>query len=333
MIVWLIHELGNDLPKIPEYNITRLNFKEIDIPSLGHRGMAADVSLSLVNNFPVKFTIPSLGFDILVPNCGQHDPYIPLADATTAPIDVKPKSEVHVHVAGLVKQLPPPLLQNCPGPNNHTSPLDLLLEKYIKGRDTTVYVRGSSTSSEQTPDWITKIISSVTVPVPFPGHTFDDVIKNFTLTDTHFSLPDLLAPLGSDEEHPQISGNIIVLAGLPKEINFDLNVTQVRATAGVKWKGKKFGDLNLKEWQPAQSRRVEDKSGEGYDMEIKSRVNGAPLIVTDDDVFADVIQALIFGGKSVALQIDALVDVEVSSVLGKVIVKQMPAAGVVPVKR
>jgi hypothetical protein len=292
--------------------------------------MAADVSLSLVNSYPVKFTIPSLGFDILVPNCDPSDSYIHLADATTDTINVEPKSDLKVHVAGTVSQLPPPLLQHCP--NNDSSPLDLLLDKYIRGRDTTVYVRGSSQPSENTPDWLRKIISSVTVPVPFPGHTFDNVIKNFSLTDTHFSLPDPTAPPNSDEQKPQISGSILVLAGLPKELNFGLNVTEVRATAGVLYKGKKLGDLDLKKWQRAQSRRVKDENDEGADIEIKSRIENAPLDVTDNDVFSSVLEALFFG-KPLVLTVDALVDVKVTTVLGEVIVKKMPANGVVPIKR
>jgi hypothetical protein len=303
---------------------------EIPIPPSGKPGMAADVSLSLANSYPVKFTIPSLTFDILVPNCGQNDPYIHLADATTDAVDVEPKSEVKVHVAGVVDQLPPPLLRHCP--NNDSSPLDLLLDKYIRGRDTTVYVRGSSQPSENTPDWLRKIISSVTVPVPFPGHTFDNVIKNFSLTDTHFSLPDPLALPNSDEQKPQISGTILVLAGLPKELNFGLNVTDVMATAGVMYKGKKLGDLNLKKWQHAQSKRIRNKDGEGADIEIKSRIEDAPLDVTDNDVFSSVLEALFFG-KPLLLTVDALVDVKVTTVLGEIVVKKMPAHGVVPIKR
>lgn len=292
--------------------------------------MAADVSLSLVNSYPVKFAIPSLDFNILVPNCGQNDPFIQLANAATDEIDVEPKAEVYVHVTGIVSKLPPPLLQHCP--NNNSSPLSMLLEKYIKGHDSTIYVRGSSHSSGNAPDWITKIISSVTVPIPFPGHTFDHIIKNFSLTDTHFSLPDPKAPSGSDEEHPQISGSISVLAGLPKEINFGFNVTKVKATAGVLYKGKKLGDLILRKWQPAQSRRIENKQEGSDDIEIKSRIEGAPLNVTDDDVFSDVLQALFFG-VPVVLKIDALVDVKVSTVVGEVEVMHMPADGLVPIKR
>ena len=320
---------GNQLPAIPEYNITRLNFREVPISTSGRRGMAADVSLSVVNSYPIALTIPPLGFNILVPNCGEDDPYIRLADATTAPIDVKAYSDVVVNVGGIVRELPHDLMQTCP--HSQSSPLDLLLGDYIHGNETTIFVQGSNPPDVNTPDWITKIISSVTVPVPFPGRTFEGLIRNFSLTDTHFSLPDPWADPDSDEANPQISGNIVVIAGLPKEMNFDINVTAVNATADVSYKGKKLGELNLKEWQAAKSERIE--SADEAQLRITSRMKDVPLYITDDDVFTDVVSALMLGGRNVILKIEALVDVRLSTVLGEMIIKDMPAEGVVPVKR
>jgi hypothetical protein len=327
----LILYSGNDLPAIPEYNITRLNFREVPISTTGRRGMAAEVSLSVVNSYPIKLTIPPLGFNILVANCDADDPYIRLADATTAPVNVEPYSDVVVNIGGIVRELPQSLVQTCP--HSKSSPLDLLLGDYIHGNDTTIFVQGSNPPDNDTPDWITKIISSVTVPVPFPGHTFDGLIRKFSLTDTHFSLPDPWAEPGSDESNPQISANIIVIAGLPKEMNFGINVTGVMATADVFYKGEKLGELNLKDWQPAESERIESDNGNEAQLRIKSHMEDVPLNITDDDVFTDVLSALMFGGKTVKLKIEALVDVQLSTVLGELVIKQMPAEGVVPVKR
>lgn len=292
--------------------------------------MAADVSLSLANAYPVKLTIPPLGFDILVQSCNADDEYISLADATTGAIDVTPYSDVAVNVGGIVRDLPKMLVQNCP--HSHDSPLDLLLGNYVHGNDTTIFVRGSNAPDSNTPEWITKIISSVTVPVPFPGHSFDQVIKDFSLTDTHFSLPDPSAEPGSDEASPQISGNIVVTAGLPKEMNFGINVTRVRASAEVFYKKKKLGDLNLHRWQKAQSERVEPKKGEDAALKIQARIEKAPLYVTDDDVMTDILMSLFLGSR-VELKVEALVDVEVSTVLGELVIKKLPASGIVPVKR
>jgi hypothetical protein len=327
--IWLMQYKGNDIPSIPKYNITRMNFREVPVSPPAHRGMAADVSLTVSNSYPIKLTIPPLSFDILVPNCGTDEPHIRLADATTDIINIEPYSDVIVGVGGIVQEIPKSLLQTCP--NSHSSPLDLLLGDYIHGNATTIYVRGSSMPSPDTPEWIAAIMASVTVPVPFPGRTFNNLIKNFSLTDAHFSLPSPLAD--PEDSNPKISGNIVVIAAVPKEMNFDLKVTRVRATANVFYKEQQLGVLNLKKWQPAESQRLESKEGGNAALKVQSKIENAPLDITDEDVFTDVLQDYLFGGKAVMLKIAALVDAEISTVLGKLVIKDMPAEGVVPVKR
>ncbi|ESZ97143.1 hypothetical protein SBOR_2501 [Sclerotinia borealis F-4128] len=323
-----IPPIGNDIPAIPKYNITRLNFKEVPLSTDGRRGMAAEVSLSLVNGYPIRLSIPPLGFDILVSNCAANEPYIHLADAATGNIMIEPYSDVSLDVAGIIRDLPKSLLQTCP--NSHSSPLDSLLSDYIHGNNTTIFVRGSNVPSPTTPDWITQIISSVTVPVPFPGHTFDQLIKNFSLTNTDFALPGPFAEPGTPESNPRISGDIMVLAALPKEMNFSLEVSKVRATADVFYKGDKLGVLNLRKWQAARSIRVND--GGDASLKIESHIKNAPLEITDEDVFSDLVADYYLGGKAISLKIEALVEVEVSTVLGDFIIKDLPAEGVVPLK-
>ncbi len=322
--------LGDELPAIPQYNITRLNFREVPVSTNGRRGMAADVSLSLANIYPVKLTIPPLAFDILVQNCNADDEYIQLADATTGIIEVGPYSDVTLDVGGIVRDLPKTLMQNCPHSQN--SPLDLLLGNYIHGNETTIFVRGSRTPDPDTPDWISKIVSSVTIPVPFPGHSFDGLIKSFSLKDTKFFLPDSSAKPGSDDANPQISGTIVVTAGLPKEMNFGINVTRVKAVADVFYKGKKLGILNLHKWQKSQSEKINPENGKDTALKIQSRIEKAPLEVTDDDVLTEILMAFMFG-DSIQLTVVALVDVEVATVLGEFVIKKLPAEGVIPVKR
>jgi len=304
---------------MPQYNITRLNFREVQIPSAG-RGMAADVSLSVTNDYPISLEIPALGFDILVPNCVSDEPYILLADAITDSVVLHPYSDVKVDVGGVIRQLPDTLTTTCP--NSDSSPLDLLLGDYIHGQDTTLFVRGSNAPAGDTPEWITKIMSSVTVPVPFPSHTFDNLVQNFSLTDVHFGLPDPLAEPGTPESNPSISGNIEVLAALPKEMNFGINVSRVRANADVFYKGKKLGVLELKKWQAANSTETTEDGIPS--IKIMSQIKDAPLNITDEDVFDDVVQALFFGGRSVMLKVKALVDVEVGTVLGEFIIRDVP---------
>ncbi len=66
---------------------------------------------------------------------------------------------------------------------------------------------------------------------------------------------------------------------------------------------------------------------------MESLVENAPLKVTDNDLFTEVLGDLIFGGKPIQLGIKADVDVDVSTPLGSFIVKKVPAEGKVEVKR
>jgi hypothetical protein len=292
--------------------------------------MAADVSLSVVNKYPINLEIPPLGFNILVPNCAPNAPYILLADATADAIVVEEYTDVRVDVDGVIRQLPDDLVKACP--NSQLSPLDLFLGDYIHGQDTTIFVRGSNSPTPGTPSWISDFISSITVPVDFPGHSFDSLVRKFSLSDVHFSLPDPFATPGTPEANPSVSGDIQVQAGLPKEMNFGLNVTRVRASADVFYKGNKLGILDLKKWQAANSTRINDDGVPA--IIIESRINNAPLYITDEDVFTEVMQALLFGGgKSIILTLKALVDVQVGTVLGDFIIRDVPGEGDVPVKR
>lgn len=322
--------IGQDLPAVPKYNITKLNFHEVELPD-GERGMAADVSLALTNEYPVRFTIPPLGFDILVQGCSSDQPYLRLADATTEEIEVQPKKDIEVQVGGILRKLPENLLAMCP--QTQKSPLDALLGEYIRGEETTIYVRGSSSPPSNTPDWVTALIQSITVPVPFPGKSFENLIRNFSLADVHFTLPDPFANPDEPGASPKISATVKALVGLPKEMNFPIDVSRVRADADVYYHQKKLGHLDLNEWQKANTTRIEEHDDIEAGLAVESIVKNAPLTITDDDVFADVVKDLVFGGKPVVLGVKADVDVETETALGKFVVREIPAEGKVFVKR
>ncbi|KAJ9149389.1 Pre-rrna processing protein [Pleurostoma richardsiae] len=318
------------LPEVPQYNITKINFREAPLPDTQRQAMAAEVTISAFNKYPVQVDIPELRFEVLVPDCGLYDPYILVAAATTSPVTVRPQSDVILQVHGLIKDLPASLTRACP--NTDSSPLDALLKHYMGGEAATVFVRGKRGALSGTPDWLGEILSSITVPVPFPGRTFDNLIRNFSLTDVHFTLPNPLAEPGDPDADPKVSGNIEVIAGLPSEMNFDINVTNVRATADVFYKGKKMGELNLRNWQAANSTKLEATEQHDAELKIQSRIEDAPLTITDADVFSDVVQMLLFGGKDVILRVKALVAVRVETVLGELVLKDVPAEGKIPVK-
>lgn len=314
---------------IPKYQIGHLGFSEDE--ENGEKGMLANVSLSLKNDYPVDFEIPKFRFDILIPGCSADDQYLVLADATTAQAQVRPKTDVDVEVLGFVRELPETLITACP--DTHTSPIDRLLGTYIEGKETLIYVRGSNSPSPRTPKWITDLMKDVVVPLPFPGHEFKDLIRNFTLAKVHFGLPDPFAQPDSPKSKPRISAVVKALVGLPDEIRFPIDVVQVRADSDVYYKDKKLGELDLSKWQHANSTRtmIPDEEKEG--LLLQSIVKEAPLNITDDDVFSAVVQDLLFGGKPVILGVQAKVDVETETVLGKFVIRNIPAKGKINVKR
>lgn len=319
------------MPTVPAYNISRLNFH--DAPGSGDNSSAVgvDATVTSYNEYPVQLDIPELGFEVLVPNCDAVDPFIPVAQAVTDRVHVKPHSEVTVDVHGTIEELPDSLTRVCP--DSSSSPLDQFLRHYLKGdKPPNVLVRGRKIPGSSTPEWIGDILSSIAVPVPFPGRSFDDLIKNFSLTDVEFQLPDPLADPDDDDAKPKVSGTMEVLASLPRELNLDLNVTDIRATADVLYKGDKLGVLNITEWQKAQSTRLEEDNGD-VSLRIESRAEDVPLTITDEDVFTEVMQQLLFGGRDVILDIDASVHVKVKTVLGELVLKDVPTKGKIPVKR
>jgi len=321
---------GNDIPTMPQYNITKLNIHEVQL-SASERGMAADVSITAYNDHPVTFTVPPLAFEILIPGCAPEGSLLLLANATTQEIQVAPKQDIVVNVSGVVRQLPDTLTTECPG--THISPLDIFIGDYMHGVDSTIFVRGADTPVGDAPSWISDLIKSVTVPVPVPSHPFDSSIRDFSMSDVHLSLPDPFAEPDAPEAQPQMSAIVNVLVNLPKEMNFPIGVSRIRADADVFYHDRKLGFLDMHKWQKSNSTRVEPHDEEAPGLAVQSIIKKVPLHITDEEVFSDVVQAMLFGGEKTVLGAKAKVDVETVSVIGKFVIRKIPAEGKVPIKR
>ena len=287
--------------------------------------MAADVSLKVKNRYPITVTVPPLRFDILIQNCASDLPRLNLANATTEKIEINSRQDVRVNVGGIIRELPNSLTSACP--STKKSPLDLLLGSYVRGDETIIYVRGSENPSPETASWMTDLLEGIVVPVPFPGHTFDSIIRDFTLANVHFHLPNLFADPSSPESRPSLSAVVKAIINLPQEMNFPVEVHKVRADAVLYYHKKKLGTLDLKKWQTANSTRIEADKEKSAGLAVDSIVKHAPLTITDDDVFAEVVEALLFGTERVALGVQAQVDVETESALGQFVVRDIPTEG------
>ena len=293
--------------------------------------MGADVSIMVTNDFPVQLTIPPVAVDVLVDGCLESDDHIMVGTAETAQLQVEPKHDVEVNVTGRVDTLSQALTETCPGSSK--SPLDALLGDYMHGQDAKLYVSCCNFPDPETPAWAHELLKDITVPVPLPGHEMGKLIKNFTLADVHFHLPDPWAEPGTPEASPKISAVVKVDINIPNEMNFPLDVNRVKADADIFYHGKLLGTLDLKKWQHANSTRIDAHGGDGPSLLVQSDIEKAPINIKDDDLFSEVVQELIFGRKGVMMKVKAAVSVKVDTPIGGFAVREIPAEGVVPVKR
>ncbi|KAH7154955.1 hypothetical protein B0J13DRAFT_593379 [Dactylonectria estremocensis] len=319
---------ATDIPSLPAYKIERLDLHDVPVDGTGRKAIQADVSVTVHNNFPVSLEVPSLGFEILVPNCDSSLPSISVADATTDIVKVRANKDVKADAQGIIREIPESLTRVCP--HSKSSPLDEFMEHYLHGQDAQVFVRGKRSNNSDTPEWISEILESITVPIDFPGRSFDSFIRNFSITDVDFKLPDPFADAKDPNSEPRISGTTEVLAVVPPELNVDLGVDSLRATADLSYEKRKFGVLHLNHWERANSTKVDSEGDENL-LKITSRVVDVPLTITDSDVFSEVMQKLLFGDEDLTLDVKATVDVRVSTVLGILTIKNVPAEGKIPV--
>lgn len=322
---------ANQIPSLPEYKIDRLNIHDVPAGDGGRMAVGANASIIAYNDHPIGLTVPQLAFDILVPNCDPSESYIMVATAVTQPIDVEPHANVTVDAVGLINDIPEKLTRACP--MTKMSPLDNFFKRYMHGEDAQIFVRGQDSDKSDVPEWLRSFFSSVTVPISFPGRSFDDAIRNLSLTDVDFKLPSPFADPNDPNSKPRVSGTIEIIAELPSELNLDIGVNNLRATGDIFYEGKKFGELNVERWQKAHSSKTTDPEDEKALLQITSRITNVPLDITDGDVFSDVMGELLLGDEDILLDVEALVDIKVSTVLGDLVFRDVPAKGKIPVKR
>lgn len=304
---------------MPNFQVNRLDFGEITLPE--QQALVANASIKIKNPFPVDFEISSLSFTVLLPGCETNN-LVVVAAAETSRLFVKPKTDIDLDISAVIRNLPDDLITTCP--QSRTSPIDNFLGSYLHGNYSTVYVRGSDAPSSDAPEWLLEFLRSITIPLPFPGHKFDNVVKSFSLSNVKFRLPDPNCKPGSPESAPRLSASVGAVVQLPEEINFPIDAKRLRSIADVSYEGKAFGSLNLHKWMLATSSRSDD----GKQLQINAEVDDAPLDVTDYDVFEKIIGKLVFGGQPVQLEIKGIADIDIKTNLGEFVISGIPAAGI-----
>ncbi|PFH61433.1 hypothetical protein XA68_17419 [Ophiocordyceps unilateralis] len=319
---------AKDIPSMPEYNISKLVV--YDAPAGHHDKMAvaANASVSVYNAYLISLDLPPVGLDVLVPNCNASESNIQVASILADTTHVRPESNVEVDAHATISKIPESLTRACP--DTKLSPLDSLMGRFMHGENAQVFVRGKVPAGSDLPGWAGSILESVVVPLPLGGHSFDSLLRNFSFSDVHFKLPSPFADPDDDEGKPRVSGTVQVLAALPAKLDVDIGVDSLRADGDLFYHGKKFGQLRLDKWQKANS-TMGSQDGE-QTIAIVSQVVDAPIDIIDGQIFGEIVQKLLFGGGDIVLDVEAAVDIRVATVLGKLVLRKIPAEGKIPVK-
>lgn len=290
--------------------------------------LAASISVFIKNVYPIEFDLPALEFKVLAQGCNNS--LIELTRAFIQPAHFKPRSGVTVKLRANFRELPKTILEPCSESNS--SPLDMLLTDYAHGKNIIMFIQELTSSGFQKLKWVTDIMSNMTLPVSVPSHQFNSLIRNFTLTDTQFKLPDVFAEPGSDEGNPHLSGRIRAIVDIPREMNLNISVNRFRATVKTLYKEQLFGTISIHRWQTAKSEQFQRPNDGGLSIRVESFVDNAPLKITDENIFADIVQALLINRGNVLLQVEALLDIELFTILGQFVIHGIPAEGNVPIK-
>ncbi|KAG0637671.1 hypothetical protein HOY80DRAFT_245779 [Tuber brumale] len=308
-----------ELPSLPEFQVNRMDVGEITLP--GHKALSINVSAVVQNPYLLEFDVPPLSFVILLSGC-KADDLVHVATAETSHLSVEPKTDIGVDVLGIIRNIPEELVTACPG--SHTSPIDIFLDTYLHGRDTTVYIQGSQSPTSNAPSWLLGFLQSITLPAPFPGHSFDSVVKSFSLSRVKFQLPTPNAPAGTPEASLRLSADVLATVRLPQRMTFPLDVSRLKATADATYEGQKFGTLHFPKWIPASSATSNDSK---Y-LYVQAEVRDSLLDIEDYNIFDEIVRKLLSGdGKPIFLGINGSTDVGIGTSLGQLVVKNIPASG------
>ena len=262
--------------------------------------------------------MPPLEFLVSLPGC-ENNSHIAAVVASSAEIVIKSKTDILVDAYGLVSSIPKDLTTICPETN--LSPMDAFLGNYLHNQRAIIYVSGNGVNKDhRAPGWLVDLLHSVTIPIPFPGHNFDNVIRSFGLSDVSIRLPG--GDGDPDDTAPLLSATVEAIIALPSEMNIPLNITQLKALADVSYEHRSFGTLDIADWIPAVTEPIPD---EGL-LRVRGKVKDAPLNVTDYGVFQKVV-AKMFGGGKISLGINGTADADITTSLGEFIVHDIPAAG------
>ncbi|ANB11337.1 hypothetical protein AWJ20_4142 [Sugiyamaella lignohabitans] len=322
----------NEKPK----GLLNVQLEDIKIVPSKNLGLDVITKLSTDYKFSAAADIPSLLWELKIPGCPkpQSSPYQLASKGRTYPIHLLPQSVVGITVESNLAEIPFEILFPCDnGPStngsNFKSPLDMFIQKYISGETNLVKIEGSSQQDDSLPDWLSRIIQSVSFTIPFEGKKgSDDLIQGLEFRNFRLSFPPSqpFPPVYAPNQPPRVSATIRVHVKTPNLIDIDpdmdLSVPLTKGSADLFSQGEHFAHIDIDDWIPCTTEHDEGPNTYLVEFDIES----VPVEVIDQSVFGRVMREVLIAGGS-PIRVEAVVDAEVSTPIGDLVVTDLPAQG------
>ncbi|OUM53172.1 hypothetical protein BVG19_g2434 [[Candida] boidinii] len=299
------------VPKLPVLKIPDLKFK------LNLYGCSKD-ELVPVSELSVR----DLKFDF---NCDSGSIF---SDSQCTPINFEIESRTDEDIINSK------LSKTCESNNNNT-----VLEKFINDiKDDGLVnfnIQGESIDSSYGGDFFNNLINKIDIPVIYKLDKLNDIIndkilKNVTMEDINFDFNN-----DDGSGMPMINGALKIYIRLPHFITLDLvKVDDLKGFANLTYTGEKFSDISITNWQNATTTLIsKDDQDDFYNLIlVESKLEKMTLNITDLDLFQIIVgQVLAIG--SVPIDIHALIDILVGSILGSIELDGIPGSGSTTISR
>lgn len=303
-------KLINFVPKLPVLKIPDLKFK------LNLYGCSKE-ELVQVSELSIK----DLKFDF---NCDSGSL---LSDSQCTPINFEIESRTDEDIINNK------LSKTCESNNN-----DTVLDNFINDiKDNGVVnfnIQGESIDGSYG-EFFNNLINKIDIPVNYKIDKLNDIIndkilKNVTMEDINFDFNN-----DDGSGMPMINGALKIFIRLPYFITLDLvKVDDLKGFANLTYTGEKFSDILINNWQNATTTLIsKDDNDDFYNLIlIESKLEKMTLNITDLDLFQIIVGKVLTIG-SVPIDINALIDILVDSILGNIELDGIPGSGSTTISR
>lgn len=300
-----LYKLPKSATKIPAFNLT-----DVSVQDAPKAGLVGSARMTFDFQSPIDAAVPSVAMQVSIEGCDGV--LLPLITARNLPIQLDSSvPTVEVIGSGQCQVIPAAAFEKCGAHAGAQSPIDTVVQGYLAGNKTRVFVGGAAAVGKSS--WIQDILKDISIPIDIPGGQVDQLARDIELSDVKLNLPSFFGGGGK----PKISGKIQGIIDIPRQVEVSLEVDGVHVLADLLYKRRRFATIETPGWAPAIS-----KFPSKEELLVQVILQDAPVTITNQDVFSDVVSALL--GGSILVDVVGNGDVKVNTSLGALEAHSLP---------